>query len=78
MGWCSRRQSSLCLCAIEFCSCNVVAPIAALVFFLAVASAENIYKKSIGKALTEPPGLAMREVVEVFTEKRLAATFFCR
>jgi protein disulfide-isomerase A1 len=46
MGWCSRRQSSLRLCAIEFCSCNVVAPIAALVFFLAVASAENIYKKS--------------------------------
>ena len=37
---------------------------------------ENIYKKSIGKMLTDPEGLAMREVVGDFTGKKLGATFF--
>ena len=37
---------------------------------------EDIYKKSIGKALTSPSGLAMTEVVGAFTGKRLGATHF--
>ena len=37
---------------------------------------ENIYKKSIGKALTDPTGLAMREVVGDFTGVPIGATYF--
>ena len=37
---------------------------------------ENIYTKSIGKALTSHTGLDMREVVGEFTGKQLGATFF--
>ena len=37
---------------------------------------ENIYKKSIGRMLTDPGGLAMKEVVGDFTGKKLGATFF--
>lgn len=37
---------------------------------------ENIYKKSIGKTLTDMTGLAMREVVGDFTGKRIGATYF--
>ena len=38
---------------------------------------EDIYKKSIGKALTDSSGLNMREVVGEFTGKKIGATF-CR
>ena len=37
---------------------------------------ENIYKKSIGKRLTDPEGPAMRELIGDFTGKKLGATFF--
>ena len=37
---------------------------------------ENIYTKSIGRALTSHMGLAMREVVGEFTGRQLGATFF--
>ena len=37
---------------------------------------ENIYNKSIGKALTNLEGLAMQEVVGTFTNKRIGPTFF--
>ena len=37
---------------------------------------ENIYRKSIGKALTSVDGLAMREVVGEFTGKKIGPTFF--
>jgi len=37
---------------------------------------KNIYKKSIGKMLTNPDGLAMKEVVGDFTGQHLGATFF--
>ena len=37
---------------------------------------EDIYKKSIGKTLTDTSGLAMKEVVGEFTGKRLGATHF--
>ncbi|MEJ2137350.1 MAG: hypothetical protein P8X86_19155, partial [Desulfofustis sp.] len=37
---------------------------------------EHIYKKSIGKTLTDPEGLKMQEVVGAFTGQQLGATFF--
>ncbi len=37
---------------------------------------EDIYCKSIGKALTDINGLAMKEVVDDFTHQRVGATFF--
>jgi hypothetical protein len=37
---------------------------------------EDIYKKSIGKALTDPEGLNMSEVVGTFTGEKLGATYF--
>ena len=37
---------------------------------------EDIYKKSIGKELTEPNGLCMKEVVGEHTGRSLGATFF--
>ena len=37
---------------------------------------ENIYKKSIGKALTALDGLAMTEVVGAYTGEQIGATFF--
>lgn len=37
---------------------------------------EHIYKKSIGRTLTDVAGLNMREVVGTFTGKPLGATFF--
>ena len=37
---------------------------------------EHIYQKSIGKALTDVEGLAIKEVVKGFTGKPLGATFF--
>ena len=37
---------------------------------------EDIYKKSIGKALTNIDGLAMIEVVGTFTSKKIGSTFF--
>jgi hypothetical protein len=37
---------------------------------------ENIYKKSMGKSLTNSGGLAMNEVVGKFTNEPLGATFF--
>ena len=37
---------------------------------------EHIYKKSIGKMLTDPNGLAMKEVVGTFTGKEIGPTFF--
>jgi hypothetical protein len=37
---------------------------------------EDIYKKSIGKALTDLNGLAMKEVVGVYTGKKVGATYF--
>ena len=37
---------------------------------------ENIYRKSIGKALTDSEGLCMKEVVGDHTGKALGATFF--
>ncbi len=37
---------------------------------------EDIYCKSIGKALTDINGLAMKEVVGDFTHQRVGATFF--
>lgn len=37
---------------------------------------EHIYKKSIGKMLTDPNGLAMSEVVGAFTGKAIGHTFF--
>jgi hypothetical protein len=38
---------------------------------------EHIYKKSIGKALTDIEGLAMKEVVGEFTRTPIGSTFFC-
>ena len=37
---------------------------------------EDIYRKSIGKALTSVDGLAMKEVVGEFTGKKIGPTFF--
>ena len=37
---------------------------------------ENIYKKAIGKALTDADGLSLVEVVGSFTDKRVGPTFF--
>ena len=37
---------------------------------------EDIYKKSIGKTLTQEDGLGMQEVVGAFTGEKLGATFF--
>ena len=37
---------------------------------------ENIYRKSIGRSLTEENGLKMSEVIGDFTGKKLGATFF--
>ena len=37
---------------------------------------EDIYSKSIGKALTDPDGLGMVEVVGEFTGKKVGATFY--
>jgi hypothetical protein len=37
---------------------------------------EDIYRKSIGKALTSVEGLAMKEVVGAFTGKQIGATYF--
>ena len=37
---------------------------------------ENIYSKSIGKALTNLEGLAMKEVVGTFTGRRVGPTYF--
>ena len=37
---------------------------------------ENIYRKQIGKLLTNEEGLAMKEVVGDFTGQKLGATFF--
>jgi hypothetical protein len=37
---------------------------------------EHIYKKSIGKALTDREGLAMKEVVGEFTQKQIGTTYF--
>jgi len=37
---------------------------------------ENIYRKQIGKILTNEEGLAMKEVVGEFTGQKLGATFF--
>ena len=37
---------------------------------------ENIYNKSIGKALTDLEGLAMKEVVGSYTNKKVGPTFF--
>ena len=37
---------------------------------------EHIYKKSIGRMLTDTEGLAMREVVGAFTNQQVGPTFF--
>jgi hypothetical protein len=37
---------------------------------------EDVYKKSIGKALTSVDGLAMKEVVGTFTGKQIGPTYF--
>ena len=37
---------------------------------------EHIYRKRIGKTLTDPEGLGMREVVGDFTGERIGSTFF--
>ena len=37
---------------------------------------EDIYNKSIGKALTDTAGLGMKEVVSTFTGQKIGATFF--
>ncbi len=37
---------------------------------------EDIYKKSLGKALTLEAGLAMKEVVSLYTGKKLGPTYF--
>ena len=37
---------------------------------------KDIYRKSIGKALTDQDGLNMSEVVGNFTGKKLGATYF--
>jgi hypothetical protein len=37
---------------------------------------EDIYRKSIGKTLTDTEGLAMREVVGKYTGRRVGATYF--
>ncbi len=37
---------------------------------------ENIYRKSIGRSLTDVEGLNMSEVVGDFTGKKLGPTFF--
>lgn len=37
---------------------------------------KDIYKKSIGKALTDVDGLDMREVVGDFIGKKIGATYF--
>ena len=39
-------------------------------------SNEHIYRKAIGKALTDVDGLAMKEVVGDFTGKQIGSTFF--
>jgi hypothetical protein len=38
---------------------------------------EHIYKQSIGEALTDIKGLAMKEVVGEFTRIPIGSTFFC-
>jgi hypothetical protein len=38
---------------------------------------EDIYRKAIGKALTDKGGLDMKEVVGAYTGKRIGPTFFC-
>ena len=38
---------------------------------------ENVYSKSIGKALTDGNGLRMKEAISAFTGKKLGATLFC-
>ena len=43
---------------------------------VAMDANENIYRKSIGKMLTDSAGLNMKEVVGEFTKKKLGATFF--
>ena len=37
---------------------------------------EHIYKKEIGKSLTDVEGLGMQEVVGAFTGENIGATFF--
>ena len=37
---------------------------------------EDIYRKSIGKTLTDRDGLGMQEVVSTFTREKLGATYF--
>jgi hypothetical protein len=37
---------------------------------------EDIYKKSIGKELTDPGGLALQEVVGDYTQQKIGSTFF--
>ncbi|KAL7524606.1 hypothetical protein ACHAWF_001017, partial [Thalassiosira exigua] len=37
---------------------------------------KNIYRKSIGKTLTDPEGLGMQDVVRSFTGEKIGATFF--
>jgi hypothetical protein len=37
---------------------------------------EDIYKKAIGKALTEEGVLGMKEVVGTYTSKKIVSTFF--
>jgi hypothetical protein len=37
---------------------------------------EHIYKKSIGKELTDLEGLGMKEVVGEFTQQPIGSTFF--
>ena len=37
---------------------------------------EDIYRKAIGKAMTDPNGLNMKEAIQAFTGKKLGATFF--
>ena len=37
---------------------------------------KDIYKGSIGKALTDTTGLGMKEVVSNFTGQKIGATFF--
>ena len=44
--------------------------------FVCMDANENIYKKEIGKLLTDPDGLNMTEVVGAYTGKKIGATFF--
>ncbi len=37
---------------------------------------EDIYRKSLGKTLTSVDGLAMKEVVEEFTGRKVGPTYF--